>query len=86
MLDRIVPLPLFINKLQGRANQLGVGLSAERFRALDGSTEGAVDDELGQDTKSARDTEEDSVVVGFSESIVLQQDTGMLDKQLVGIN
>lgn len=68
------------NRLQGSANQFGVSLSAERLWSFDGGTEGAVDDELRQDTESAGNTEEDSVVVGFSQSVVLQQDTGVLDR------
>lgn len=42
---------------------------------LNGGTDGAVDDELGKDTNGARNTEEDGVVVGLGETVVLEEDT-----------
>jgi hypothetical protein len=47
---------------------------------LDGSTQGAVDDQLGKNTDSTGHAEEDRVVVGLGQAVVLQQDTG------VGVN
>lgn len=47
---------------------------------LNGSTDGAVNDELGKNTNGTRDTEEDGVVVGLGKTVVLEEDTG------VGIN
>lgn len=44
---------------------------------LNGGTDGAVNDELGQDTNGTRNTEEDSVVVGLSQAVVLQENTGV---------
>ncbi len=67
-------------RLQGSANQLGIHLCAERLGPLNWGTNSAVNDELRKDTKSARYTEEDRVVVLLSESVVLEEDTG------VGIN
>ena len=64
--------------LELSTNELGESLSAERLGALDGRTESTVDDQLGQDTQSTGDTEEDGVVVGLSQAVVLQEDTGVL--------
>lgn len=47
---------------------------------LNGGANGAVNDQLGQNTNCAGHTEQDSVVVGLGETVVLQQDTR------VGIN
>lgn len=66
--------------LQLGTNQLGVGLSAERLRALNGHAKSTVDDQLGQDTQGARHTEQDGVVVGLGQAVVLQEHTR------VGIN
>ena len=44
---------------------------------LNGGTDGAVDDKLGKDTNGAGDTEENSVVVGLGETVVLEEDTGV---------
>ena len=52
-------------RLELGTDQLGVGLGAERLGALDGGTQSAVDDQLGQDTQSTRHTEQDGVVVGL---------------------
>jgi len=78
--DRIVQLLLASAELQGSANQLGIGLGAEGLWSFNGSTKTTVDDELGQNTKSAGHAEENSVVAGFSQAVVLQQNTR------VGIN
>ena len=66
--------------LELSTNELGESLSAERLGALDGRTESTVDDQLGQDTQSTGDTEEDGVVVGLSQAVVLQEDTGVLKR------
>ena len=63
--------------LQLGADQLGVSLGGEGLGALDGGTDGAVDDELGKHTESTRDTEENSVVVLLGEAVVLEEDTGV---------
>ena len=63
--------------LQSCANQLGVSLSAERLGPLNGSTDGAVNDELGKDTEGAGDTEQDGVVVLLGEAVVLEKNTGV---------
>ena len=44
---------------------------------LNGGTDSAVNDELGEDTNGTRNTEEDSVVAGLSQAIVLEEDTRM---------
>ena len=66
--------------LELSTNELGESLSAERLGALDGRTESTVDDQLGQDTQSTGHTEEDGVVVGLSQAVVLQEDTGVLKR------
>jgi hypothetical protein len=65
-----------LQKLLG-SNQLAPSLSAERLRTLNWRTNGTINDELRQDTKSAGHTKQNSVVVLFSKTIVLQQDTGV---------
>src|SRR5690606_34726907 len=42
---------------------------------LNGHAKGTVDDQLGKNTDGAGDTEQDSVVVGLGETIVLQENT-----------
>lgn len=66
--------------LELSTNELGESLSAERLGALNGRTKSTVDDQLGQDTQSTGHTEEDGVVVGLSQAIVLQEDTGVLKR------
>ena len=66
--------------LELSTNELGESLSAERLGALNGRTKSTVDDQLGQDTQSTGDTEEDGVVVGLSQAVVLQEDTGVLKR------
>jgi hypothetical protein len=63
--------------LQLGADQLGVSLGREGLGALDGGTDGTVDDELGKDTKSTGHTEEHGVVVLLGEAVVLEEDTGV---------
>jgi hypothetical protein len=63
--------------LQLSANQLGVSLGAERLGPLNGGTDSAVNDELGKDTERTGYTEEDGVVVLLSETVVLEEDTGV---------
>mgnify|MGYP005989195041 CR=1 FL=1 len=50
-------------------------LGREGLGALNGGTNSAVDDQLGKDTNGARNTEEDGVVVGLSQAVVLEQNT-----------
>lgn len=59
------------------ANELGPGLGGEGLGALDGGTDGAVNDELGKHTKGTGDTEEDGVEVLLFEAVVLEEDTGV---------
>lgn len=64
--------------LQLSTNKLGEGLGAVGLGALNGGTKGTVDDQLGKDTQSTGNTEEDGVVVGLSQAIVLEEDTRVL--------
>jgi hypothetical protein len=64
--------------LQLCANNLGPLLSRERLGSLDRSTNSSVDDQLRQDTNGTGNTEEDGVVAGFGQTVVLEQDTGVL--------
>lgn len=66
--------------LELSADQLGVGLGAEALGALDGGTQTTVDDQLGQDTQGTRHTEQDGVVVGLGQTVVLQEHTRVLGK------
>lgn len=52
-------------------------LGREGLGALDGGAESTVDDELGQDTDGTGHTEEDGVVVGLRQAVVLQENTGV---------
>lgn len=65
-------------RLQLSTNQLSVFLSAERLRPLNRSTDSTVNDELGKNTQSTGNTEEDCVVVGLGQAIVLEKDTRVL--------
>lgn len=56
-------------------DELGPGLGGEGLGALDGGTDGAVDDELRKHTKGAGHTEEDGVEVLLLEAVVLEEDT-----------
>lgn len=62
------------------ADQLGVSLGAEALGALDGGTQTTVDDQLGQDTQGTRHTEQDGVVVGLGQTVVLQEHTRVLEE------
>lgn len=64
--------------LQLSSNELGVCLSAETLGALNGCTESTVDDQLGQDTEGTGDTEQDGVVVGLGQAVVLEKNTRVL--------
>lgn len=64
--------------LQLGTDKFGESLSAEGLGALNGGTKGTVNDQLREDTKSTRDTEQDGVIVGLSQAIVLKKDTGVL--------
>ena len=79
MIDQSL-LPIFRSGLNLKlsTNKLGPGVGGEGLGALDGGTDGAVDDELGKDTKSTRNTEENGVEVLLSETVVLEEDTGVL--------
>lgn len=68
-----------MTNLQLSTDKLGVGLGAETLGALDGGTKSTVNDQLGQDTQSTGDTEENGVVVGLSQAVVLEEDTGVLE-------
>lgn len=57
------------------AGNLDPLLGREGLGALDGGTDGAVDDQLGKDTDGAGNTEEDGVVVCLGETVVLEEDT-----------
>lgn len=63
--------------LQSSTDELGVHLGGEGLGALDGGTDGAVDNELGKDTESAGHTEEDGVIVLLGETVVLEEDAGV---------
>ena len=70
------------NPLKQKSNlklghDLGPLLCAEGLGALDGGADCAVDDELGEDTDGAGNTEEDGVVAGLGEAVVLEEDTGV---------
>lgn len=69
--------------LQLGTDKLGESLSAERLGAFDGGTETTVNDQLRKDTQSTGDTEEDGVVVGLSQAVVLEEDAGVLKATLV---
>ena len=56
-------------------NKLGPGLGGEGLGALDGGTDGAVDDELRKHTKGTGDTEEDGVEAHLVEAVVRQEHT-----------
>ena len=79
MIDKsLAPMFRSVMNLKLSTNKLGPGLGREGLGALDGGTDGTVDDELGKDTKSTRNTEENSVEVLLSEAVVLEKDTGVL--------
>lgn len=63
--------------LQLNTNDLSPLLSGERLGSLNRSTDCTVDDELRKDTNGSGNTEENSVVVGLSQTVVLEEDTGV---------
>lgn len=67
-------------QLQLCANQFCVLFSAEGLRPLDGSPDSTVNDELGKDTQGTGNAEENSVIAGFSQAIILKEDTRVLQK------
>lgn len=71
------PKKLF-SRLQLSTNKLGVGVGAEGLGSLNGGAESTVNDQLGQDTEGTGNAEEDGVVAGFSQTIVLEKNTGVL--------
>jgi hypothetical protein len=73
-------LPSVSFRLKLSADKLGIGLSAERLGTLDRSTESTVNDDLRKDTKGTGNTEEDGVVVGFGKTVVLEEDTRVLQQ------
>jgi hypothetical protein len=77
---------LAVEKLLGLKTAMLVGSGMEhndmknricRYEPLDRSTDSTVNDELGKYTNCSRDTKEDSVEVGFGETVVLEEDTGV---------
>ena len=79
MIDKsLEPMFRSVINLELSSNKLGPGLGREGLGALDGGTDGTVDDKLGKNTKSTRNTEENSVEVLLSETVVLEEDTGVL--------
>jgi|SRR5271154_4219182 len=60
------------------SNKLSISLGTEGLWSFNRRTKASVDDELWQDAQGSRDTEEDSVVVGFRQTVVLQKHTRML--------
>lgn len=58
-------------------NNLNPLLGGERLGALDGGTDGAVDNQLGKDTNGAGHAEQNSVVAGLGQTVVLQENTGV---------
>jgi hypothetical protein len=79
MIDKsLAPMFRSVINLKLSTNKLGPGIGREGLGALDGGTDGTVDDELGKDTKSTRDTEENSVEVLLGKTVVLEEDTGVL--------
>ena len=60
------------------SNELGVALSAETLRAFNRGTNTTVDDQLGKNTNSTSNTEQNSVVAGFGQTVVLKEDTRVL--------
>lgn len=65
-------------RLQLCANQLRILFSAEGLRSLNWRTDSTVNDELGKDTQSTGDTEENRVIAGFSQAIILEEDPRVL--------
>lgn len=76
--ENLAPIFISAKHLKLGTDKLGPGLSAEGLGALDGGTDGTVNDELGKNTKGTRDTEEDGVEVLLGEAVVLEEDTGVL--------
>lgn len=63
--------------LQSGTNDLSVLLSRERLWTLNWSTDGTVNDDLWENTNGAGNTEENSVVAGLGEAVVLEEDAGV---------
>lgn len=70
--------------LQLGSNNLNPFLGGEGLGALDWSTNSSVNDQLWEDTNGTGNTEEDSVVVGLSQTVVLEQDTRVLRRVSYG--
>jgi hypothetical protein len=64
-----------LSSLQLAANELSVLLSREGLGSLNGSTNSTVNDELGKDTESTGNTEQNSVVGLLSKTVVLEENT-----------
>jgi hypothetical protein len=60
-------------------------VSGKGLGSLDGSTDGAVDDQLGEDTDGSGHTEEDGVVAGLGKTVVLEEDSGVSIDVGVGV-
>ena len=57
--------------LQLSSHQLGIRFCAEGLWSLNRCTKSTINDELWQDTQGSRNTEEHSVVVGLSQTVIL---------------
>lgn len=68
---------IIITPLQLGSNNLGPLLGGEGLGALNRGSNSTVDDQLWEDTNRSGHTEENSVVVGFSQAVVLEKDTGV---------
>jgi len=66
--------------LQLGANEFSILLSGEGLWTLNWGSDGTVDDQLWENTEGTGNTEENGVVVGLSQAVVLKEDTR------VGIN
>lgn len=63
--------------LQFGSDDFSPFLGREGLGSFDGSADCAVDDELREDTDGAGYAEEDGVVAGFGETVVLEENTGV---------
>ena len=65
--------------LELSTDKLGESLSAETLGALNRSTESTVNDELRKNTNSTRNAKQDGIVAGFGQTVVLEENTGVLE-------
>lgn len=59
-------------------DEIGPGVGTEGFGTLDGDPDGAVDDQLRQDAHGPRGPEEDGIEVGFAQTVMVEEDPGVL--------